>query len=145
MRQRKDFGTVRIGHGAFTGRIESGKEEDKECNHSQVRLARFGNIEAEPGGEQRPSHLGKCEQQKGPSAKSVDCKDGWPCEDEVDQTEPPWREKGFLLWGTGFYEDGRGIEGNDVDTAHLLRKHNSKGGQRGSADPRDCKQLKEPL
>lgn len=38
---------------------------------------------------------------------------------EVDQTEAERSDEGILLAGTGLSENGRRIEGDDIDAAHL--------------------------
>lgn len=43
----------------------------------------------------------------------------------------------------GVLEDSRGVEGDDVDTAHLLTDHDDEGSERGSANTGDSEQLDE--
>jgi len=42
-------------------------------------------------------------------------------------------------------EKGVSYAYNDVDTAHLLGYHDGKGGESGSSDTRDGKELNKPL
>ena len=145
MRKREDFGGVCEGDGTFSGRVEGSEQVDEGGDQSKMSLAGIGDQEAKTGDEQRPGHVGEGEEQEGAAAEGVDGPDGRPREDEVDETESERRPQSLLWRSAGVDEDGRGVEGNDVDTAHLLRKHDGERGQGGAADTRNGEQLDESL
>ena len=88
MRQWKHLGRIRERHGAFTGRIERGEQEDKEADDADTSgsLA-FRDVETEAGGEQSPSHLRESKQEERTATESVDGEEGRPSEEKVDSAE----------------------------------------------------------
>ena len=88
MREREDLGRVGEWHGTFTGRVEGSKQEDEEGNETDVGGARFRNVEAEPGSQESPGHLGESEQEKGSPSVGIDGSDGRP--GETDRTCQFW-------------------------------------------------------
>ena len=126
MRKGKHLGRVRVRDRPLAWRVESGEEEHKESDTAQVRLGITRNVEAEAGGQQGPGHLGKSEEQQGAATVGVDGEDGRESEEEVDQTESPRRKQSLGNASTGLLEDSRGVEGDDVDTTHLLRQHDDE-------------------
>lgn len=162
MREREDFGAVGEGDGALAGRVEGCEEVDEEGDKAEVRGGALGDVEAEAGGEERPGHVREGEEEEGAAAEGVDCEEGGPGEDEVDETEAERGDEGFRGGGAGFGEDGGGVEGlggeldlwggeesggtyDDVDAAHLLGDHDCEGGESGSSDSRDLEQFHETL
>ena len=70
--------------------------------------------------KQSPKHVGECEDQQGAAAKGVDGVDGRPGEHEVDETEAEARPQGRVVADAALPENCGAVEGDDVDTAHLL-------------------------
>ena len=141
--QGEDLGRVRVGHGAFAGRVEGGEEVDEQRDQAEVRATVLRDDEAEPRGQQGPGHLREGKEEQRAPAPRVDGPHGWPGKDEVDQAEPPAGEESLQVVGPGLEEDGRAVEGDDVDAAHLLRKHDDARRHRRAAHPRDREQLDE--
>lgn len=102
-----------------------------------------GNEVTETSSEQSPCHLREREQEQSSSSVGVDGPDGWPSKDEVDETETPRSEERVFVVCTGGLEDTGGEEGDDVDTAHLLGKHDSKRSEGSAADTRNGEELGE--
>lgn len=59
------------------------------------------------------------------SSICVNCPNRRPCEKEIDQAESPGSQKRLRNVGSSVGEYGGGIEGNDVDAAHLLSNHHN--------------------
>ena len=83
-------------------------------------IAALWDVEAEPGGQKRPAHIGECEEEECTTAESVNSPYSWPSEEEVDQAEAPRCKESLSDSRTGVLENRGAVEGNDVDTA--LRK-----------------------
>ncbi|KAL9099544.1 MAG: hypothetical protein Q9163_004976, partial [Psora crenata] len=143
VRERENFGGVGKGDGAFAGGVEGGEEEDEKGNHAQMGSGIFRDEKAEAGSQQRPSHVGKGEEQEGASAPGIDGPDGGPGKDEIHETETKGGEQGFEVPRARFDEDGGGIKGDDVDAAHLLGQHDGEGCSRRPADARDGEEFDE--
>lgn len=142
MRKREDLGGVGEGHGTLTGRVEGSEEIDEQGDQTGTHaVAR--NEGAETGGQQGPSHLGEGEEQERAAAKGVDRLEGREGEHEVDSTEDERERQGLVLAGTCFLEDGGRVEGDDVDTAHLLGNHDGEGGQSRTPHTGDGEELEE--
>jgi hypothetical protein len=75
----------------------------------------FWDEEAQSGGEQRPCHLRKCEEKQAPAAERVDCPNGRPSKDKVDEAEAKRSNECFSLSGVCLSENRTGVESNDVD------------------------------
>ena len=143
VREREHFRRVGEGHGALARRVEGCEEEDEKGDQAEVRAVVLRDEEAEARGQERPGHLREGEEEQGAPAVGIDCPDGGPGEDEVDEAEAEGGEQGLQGPGAGFDEDGRGVEGYDVDAAHLLGEHDSEGGEGGAADAWDGEELDE--
>jgi hypothetical protein len=117
VREREDLGRVGEGDRALSGRVERGEEEDEEGNKAEPGVALRGDQEAQSGGEQRPGHVGEGEEQQIAPAKRVDCEDGREGEEEVDGAETERSLERIARRVVGLHEDGRRVEGDDVDTA----------------------------
>jgi len=144
--KREDLGRVRERNGSLADRVERGKEEDEESNAPNPRRAgRLRNEERQTGSKQAPRHLRERRQHERPSAKRVDRDEGREGKQEVDRAKA---ERGIeRLSGrvVGEDKDGGRVKGNDVDTAHLLRKHDDTRCDRRSSDSRDGPKLDESL
>ena len=103
----------------------------------------LGDDEAETGGQEGPGHVGEGEEEQSAAAPGVDRPDGGPGEDEVDETEAEGGEEGVQVGGSSLGEDGGGVEGDDVDTAHLLSEHDHERRQSRAADTGDGEELDE--
>lgn len=143
--QGEDLGTVGERHRPFTGGVESGEQEDEKRNQSKVRGVGLRNVETESSGQKSPSHLREGEEQERTTSEGVDSENGGPGENEVDQSETPRSEKRLLWRCTSLNEDCRRVESNDVDTTHLLGKHDSEGGKSRTADTGNGEQLDKAL
>ena len=143
MREREDLGGVGKGDGALAGGIKGSEEEDEEGDHADMCFGSIGDEEAEACSQQGPSHLWEGKEQQRTASPGVDSPDGGPGEDEIDRTKAPGSEKGFEVTGAGFDKDGGGVEGYDIDTAHLLGDHDSPGGEGGATHTGDGEELDE--
>ena len=143
MGEREDLGGVGEGDGPFARGVEGSEEEDEEGDHADVGFAAFGDKEAEAGGQQGPSHLREGKEEQRTASPGIDGPDGGPREDEIDGTKAPGGKKRFEIGGAGFDEDGGGVEGYDVDAAHLLGDHDGPGSEGGAADTGDGEELDE--
>ena len=81
------------------------------------------------------------EQQQRSSSVLVDGEQGGEGEDKVDGSETEGRVQGLSRGRSSSDKDGRRVEGDDVDTAHLLTEHDNSGGDRGSSNSGDGEQL----
>ena len=126
MREGEDFGRVGEGHGTLAGRVKGGEEKDEEGDQAEMGVVFFRDQEAKTGCQERPGHIGKGEQKQGTTSPGVNGPDGGPSEDEVDQSEPERRQQSLQIASTRLTENGGGVEGDDVDTAHLLGQHDGK-------------------
>ena len=144
MRQREYLGRVRERHGPLAGGVEHGEQINKQRNQ---RGARGGQRHegAQARGEQGPDHLGEGEQQEGAAAEGVDGPEGGEGEEPVDEAEAEGGEQGLEIVGAVLLEDGGGVEGDDVDAAHLLGDHDGEGGEGGAAHAGDGEELDEAL
>lgn len=145
VRKWEDFSTVCKWYRAFTRRVEGGEEVNEKCHKTQMGSTAPGNQGAETGGQQCPGHVGEREQKQRSAAKCIDCPDGGPSEDEVDQTKAERCEQRVKVVGSCLFEDGGGVESDNVDTAHLLGDHDHERCQSCSPDSRDGEQLNETL
>ena len=127
MRQGEDFGRVRERDGALSGRVKGGKQKNEQPNQRQMGRGLFGDVEAEGRRQQCPSHLRKCKEQQSPPAERVNGAQRREGEDEIDQSEAPWSQQGVEVGSAGLDKDGGGIEGDNVDAAHLLSYHHHAG------------------
>lgn len=98
---------------------------------------------AETSGQERPGHVGEREQQQCSSTESVNGPHGRESEQEIDETETPRGPQCLESRESRVGEDGGGVEGNDVDTAHLLGNHNGERGESCTADTRNGEELDE--
>ena len=96
--------------------------------------ALFGNDKAKSRGQQRPCHVGEGKEKESTATPGIDRPNRGPSKDEVDETESKRGEEGSQVVGTSVDENGRGIESNDIDTAHLLSQHDGEGSTRCTSD-----------
>ena len=75
--------------------------------------------------------------------KRVGLTDCWPGENEVHGAEAERSDQGYLCAGAGLDEDGAGVEGDDVDAAHLLGDHDCEGCQGCATYTGDREELDE--
>ena len=80
----------------------------------------LGDVVAHTRRQQRPEHIWEREQKQPTPAEGVDRPHSWPGEEEVDEAEAERGEQSLLLRSTTFFEDGRGVESDDVDCAWLV-------------------------
>ena len=140
MRQGEDLGGVGERNRTFSRGVEGGEQEDEQADETTLGEGVFDES-AETSDEQSPEHVGEGEQQERSAAESVNGPESGEGEDPVDETETERAKHSLLLGHTSVQEDGGGVEGNNVDTAELLSKHDSEGGERGTADTRDGEEL----
>ena len=67
-----------------------------------------------------------------------------PGEDEVHGAETKGSDQSHFGAGAGLDEDGAGVEGDDVDAAHLLGDHDCEGCQGCATYTGDREELDEP-
>lgn len=72
------------------------------------------NQEAQSSGKQRPCHLRERKEKQAPAAKRVDCPDGRPSKNEVDEAKAKGSDQCFSLSGVCLSEDRTGVESDDV-------------------------------
>lgn len=143
MGERENLCRISEWNGSFARRVECRKQEHEECDTCQMSFGFLRNIKAEGSCEQSPSHLRESEKKKGATSKSVDGEHCGESEKEVDQTEAPRGKKGFGIAGTRLSENRRGIERDNVYSAHLLSNHDDKRSEGGAADSWDGEQFDE--
>jgi hypothetical protein len=116
MRQGKRLGAVDEGAGPFARGIEGGEKEDEEGDEADTSLGGGGgHVEGHAGCEESPEHVGEGGEKEGAAAPAVDGVEGWDGENEHGHAEPPGDDEGDLLAEARLDEDGRGVEGDDVD------------------------------
>lgn len=144
MRQGEDFGGVGEWHGTLAGGVKGGEQEDEECNQGRAGGALVEQSE-QAGGKESPHHLRESKQQEGSTAKSVDGPEGREGKEPVDQPETETAQHGLELAIAGLLKDGGAVEGDDVDSAHLLGDHDRESGQSSTAHARDGEEFDEAL
>lgn len=148
VRQREHLSGVCERNRTFTGGVEGAEEvheqADETDSHVLVGLG-VGDQSAQTSSKQGPEHLGECEEKETSAAKGVDSPEGGEAEEPVDHTETEGSDRGNEGGHARLTENGSGIEGDDVDSAHLLGKHDGEGGEGGAADTGDGEQLAEAL
>ena len=143
MGERKDLGGVGKRYRTFAWRIEGGEEENEEGDETKMGPILFWYDEAETGCEQCPCHVGEGKEKKCTATPSIDGPDGGPRENEVHETETEGGEQCLQPASTSVDEDGRRVECNNVDTAHLLSQHHSERGAGGTSDTGNSEQFDE--
>ena len=146
--QGKDLGGVGEGDRALTGGVEGAEEEDEQAHEAGTDAAGLrgvGDERAESRGEKGPEHLREGEEQEGATTESVDGPEGREGEEPVDHAETKGTDHGDEVAHAGLGEDGGGVEGDDVDAAHLLGQHDGEGGEGGAAHTRHGEELLEAL
>lgn len=128
--EREDLSGVGERNGTLSRRINGSEEEDEEGNDSDLHgSSDIGGLvrdeESETGTQDRESHSREGEEKKCSSTITIDGEDGGEGENEVNSAETEGREQCLLLRGSSKNEDGRGVEGDDVDSAHLLTEHDN--------------------
>lgn len=91
------------------------KEVYKERNQSEMRIIISWDVVAHTRRQQRPEHIRKGEQQESATTECINCPDGWPSEQKVDQSEPERGHESLLLRCAALLEDGRRVKRNDID------------------------------
>jgi hypothetical protein len=76
-------------HWAFSWRVKSTKQEDKQGDHAQMCTTLRWNPERKPSCEQRPRHLWECEEKQRAPSICIDRPDSRPGKDKVDQAKAP--------------------------------------------------------
>lgn len=148
MGQGKDLGGVGEGHGTLTGRVEGAEEEDEQADQTSTELAVLVvvlNQSAETSSEQSPEHLREGEEQEGAAAEGVDGPESREGKEPVDHTEPERTDHGNEVAHAGLGEDSGRVEGNNVDSAHLLGEHDGEGSESSAADTGNGEELLETL
>lgn len=108
------------------------EQEDEERDKGYFGRARRRDKETKAGCKESPRHIWECKEEKISSSEGIDRPHGWEGEEPVHKTKAPRRKQGLLSRVPGFNEDGRGVESDDIDAAHLLSNHDNEGGE-GSA------------
>jgi hypothetical protein len=139
--QWEDFSRVCEWDRPFTWGVEHGKEIDEQCHQPQVDFKVYGNQRAESGSQERPRHVGKREEEQCSSPKRVNGPECRERKKEVDKTEAPRSPQCLILIKARRHEDCGGVECDDVDTAHLLRNHDSERGKGRAANSRNGEEL----
>lgn len=129
----EDFGGVCEGDGALAGAVEGAEKVDEEGDQAQVGLVLVGDVVAHARGQERPEHVGEREEKQAAATEGIDGPDGGPGEGEIDEAEAQRGEESLLFAEAALAEDGAGVEGDDVDAAHLLADHDDTGGLGGAA------------
>lgn len=79
----------------------------------------LGNEIGHPSSEQGPGHIGEGEEEQTASPKGVDCPDGRPGEDEVDEAKTEGCEERDNIGGTGVAKNSGGVERHDVNCVYV--------------------------
>lgn len=101
----------------YLRRVEGGKEVDEQGDQRNASPALFRDQEAQASSEQSPGHLRESTEQKVTATERIDRPDGGESEDPVNQSKTEGGEKCLLGRVTGFGENARRVEGDDVDSA----------------------------
>lgn len=127
----KDLGTVLESDWSLTERVCDGEEVDKEydgTDASATAQLRVVVEERQTSGQEEDAHQRERDEAERSSTLGIDeeqCGDG---EDDLDRAVAERSVKGLCGSVTNLLEDRGRVERDDVDTAHLLGKHD-----RGSA------------
>ena len=143
MREREDLGRVSEWHGSFSWGVEGGEEEDEEGDKSKMGCFLFWNDEAKTGCKQSPCHVGESEEKESTATPGINGPDSGPSEDEIDETESERGKQGIQIASTSVHEDSRGVESDDVDTAHLLSQHDRERSASCTSDTGNREELNE--
>lgn len=93
--------------------------------------------------KQRPRHIRERKKQQTHPSKRINRPQRREREQKIYDTEAEGGEERLVVAEAGVLEDGRGVEGDDVDAAELLADHDGPGGEGGAADTRDGEELNE--
>jgi uncharacterized protein YndB with AHSA1/START domain len=115
MAQWEHLSRVSEGYRSGSGGVEGVEEIDEQRNGTESVIAVSGDEETHPRGEESPEHLWEGEYQEVAPPEGVDCPDGWPSENKVDDTKAEGCKEGIDVARTSFREDGGGVEGDDID------------------------------
>jgi hypothetical protein len=115
MCERKALGTISERHRSLSWRVERREDVDEKSNQAKMGRIALWNQKAQSGGKQRPCHLRKREEKQAPATERVDCPNGRPSKDKVDEAEPKRRNECLSLSGVCLSEDRTGVESDDVD------------------------------
>lgn len=143
MGQWKNFSGVGKRNRTLPGRIECSEDEDKKRNTCQVSSGLFRDVEAEAGSQQGPGHVWEGEEQQSSTTESVDSGHSGKGEKEVHKTKSPGGKKSPGNTGPCLLEDSRRIEGDNVDTTHLLCDHYCETSKGGTPNPGNSEQFSE--
>lgn len=139
--EREDLSAVGERDGTLTGAVESGEDIDEHSHSGEMSDVLDGNKTAETCGEQTPSHVREGEEEERAAAEGVDSPDGGPGEDEVYEAETEGGEECVEGIGSVLLKHRRRVEGDDVDSAHLLRDHDRERGEGRAANSRNREKL----
>lgn len=95
----------------------------------------------ESRGQEGPRHIGKRKEEQCSSSKGVDGPKRRECKEEVNETKAPRSPQCLVVAKAGFCKDCRGVESDDVDTAHLLGNHDCERGKGRAANTRNGEEL----
>lgn len=141
--QREDLGGVGEWNGSFSWTVESAEDVDEKGHQSEMGSAAAGDKQTQAGCQQTPGHLWEGEQQESAATVGVNCPDGGPGESKVDKTETEGRKQSVGGIRAGLLENRGRVKGDNVDTTHLLGKHDGKGGEGCATDAWDSEELSE--
>lgn len=106
---------------------------DESDQSTETRDVGCRDSQAESSEEQHDGHAGEGHEEQETTAISINHKHGGQGEDEVDRAEADGSCKSLDVAEAGLGEDGRGVVGDDVDTAELLHEHDDVGGESSAA------------
>lgn len=102
-----------------------------------------GDESAETSCQKCPCHVWESEKQQGATTECVNGPESWEGKEEVDETKSEGGPESLVVCEARVLEDGRRVERDDVDTAHLLSNHDCERSQGGPTDSWDSEELDE--
>jgi len=141
--QREDLGGVGERNGSFTWAVEGAEDVDEKGYQSEMGSAALRDEQTQAGGQQSPGHLWEGEQQKCATAVGVDCPDGGPRKCKVNNTETEGRKESTSGTRAGLLENRARVKGDNVDTTHLLGKHDGERREGCATDAGNGEELGE--
>ena len=142
MREGEDLSGVGEGDGALTRGVEGTEQVDEEADETETKLSLvLVDESAQTSSKQSPEHLREGEEKQSAATEGVDSPEGGESEEPVDETETERTDESLEVVETGLLEDSGGVEGDDVDTAHLLGQHDGEGSEGGAANTGDGEEL----
>lgn len=134
---REDLCRILKRYRAFAEGVADGEEVDEEDDRSDLSAFRGcgGRQEGETRSEQEETHERERDHAEGSAALGVDQEKRGDRKDDLDSAVAQGGIQRLRLVVADILEDGGTVEGDDVDTTHLLGKHDGGCSVVGAPDP----------